>query len=128
MPAILIEAGFMTNLQENNLLKSDQYRKIVARAVVKGIAQTYNLQPKTKPAAAKPAAAAPIKKQVGGVDSMTQYYNPPAATKQATINLLKEWEKLGLHSMHRENLEKGSLTLEQAIGLLYVAHERGYIK
>ena len=128
MPAILIEAGFMTNLQENNLLKSDQYRKIVARAVVKGIAQTYNLQPKTKPAAAKPAAAAPIKKQVGGVDSMTQYYNPPAATKQATINLLKEWEKLGLHTMHRENLEKGKLTLEQAVGLLYVAHERGYIK
>ena len=127
MPAILIEAGFMTSLQENNLLKSDSYRKLAARAIVKGIAQTYNLKQKTQPAA-KPAAAAPIKKQVGGVDSMTQYYNPPAATKEATLNLLKEWEKLGLHSMHRENLEKGSLTLEQAIGLLYVAHERGYIK
>ena len=122
MPAILIECGFMTNLKENALLKSDSYRKLVARAIVKGIAQTYNLQPIKKP------AAAPKKSDVGGIDSMTQYYNPPAATKEATINLLKEWEKQGLHKMHRENLEKGNLTLEQAIGLLYVAHKRGYIK
>ena len=126
MPAILIECGFMTNLKENALLKSDSYRKLVARAIVKGIAQTYNLQPLKKPAAAP--AASTKKSDVGGIDNMTQYYNPPAATKEATINLLKEWEKLGLHSMHRENLQKGSLTLEQAIGLLYVAHERGYIK
>ena len=125
MPAILVEAGFMTNLQENNLLKSDGYRKTVARAIVKGIAQTYNLQPKKK------AAAAPAAKQntkVGGVSIMKEFYNPPAATKEATINLLKEWEEKGLHTMHRENLEKGTLTLEQAIGLLYVAHERGYMK
>ena len=127
MPAILIEAGFMTNLKEAALLKSDGYRKTVARAIVKAIAQTYNLKPIKQPAVSK-TTTAPIKKDVGGIDSMTQYYNPPAATKEATINLLKEWEKLGLHSMHRENLQKGSLTMEQAIGLLYVAHERGYIK
>ena len=123
MPAILIECGFMTNLKEAALLKSDGYRDTVARAIVKGIAQTYNLQP-----IKKPAAAPKQNTKVGGVNTMEQYYNPPAATKEATINLLKEWEKQGLHSMHRENLQKGSLTMEQAIGLLYVAHERGYIK
>ncbi|MFT8319358.1 MAG: N-acetylmuramoyl-L-alanine amidase [Bacillus sp. (in: firmicutes)] len=52
MTAILIECGFMTNKAEAALLKSDAYRKKVARAVVDGLADQYNLKKKNKP---KPA-------------------------------------------------------------------------
>ena len=124
MPAILVEAGFMTSQTENNLLKSDKYRKQIARAVVDGIAATYNLKPK-KPIVT-PAPAPVQQKTVGGVNTMEKYFNPSGATREAVISQLKKWEAQGLHDMHRKNLEKGSLTIDQAIGLLYVAHDRGY--
>ncbi|WKA55935.1 N-acetylmuramoyl-L-alanine amidase family protein [Planococcus shixiaomingii] len=37
MPAVLIECGFMTNLEELALLKSEAYRKRCARAIAFGI-------------------------------------------------------------------------------------------
>lgn len=37
MPAILIEAGFYTNLEEKNLLASDEYKDILATSYVEGI-------------------------------------------------------------------------------------------
>lgn len=126
MPAILIECGFMTSRTENELLKSDSYRKLAARAIAKGIAQTYNLKPIVKPT--PPPSAEIPKTDVGGINTMTEYYNPAPATKEATISLLKQWETKGLSDKHRKQLEKGSLTVSQAVGLLYVAHERGYIK
>jgi len=57
MTAILVECGFMTNKEEATLLKSDSYRKKVATAIVAGIAETYNLKIKTKPAPASSSAA-----------------------------------------------------------------------
>ena len=126
MPAILVEAGFMTSQAENALLKSDKYQKQIARAVAEGIAATYNLKPlKTPPAPVKKAAPV-TKTDVGGISTMEKYFNPSGATKEAVISQLKKWEAQGLHDMHRKNLEKGSLTIDQAIGLLYVAHDRGY--
>lgn len=47
MPAILVEAGFMTNRTEAALLKSDSYRRTVARAIVEGLAEVYGLKRKT---------------------------------------------------------------------------------
>lgn len=38
MPAILVECGFMTNQEENELLKSDSYRTRVARGIANGLA------------------------------------------------------------------------------------------
>jgi N-acetylmuramoyl-L-alanine amidase len=46
MTAILIECGFMTNKEEAALLKSDKYRRTVAKAIVKGVVQTYKLKKK----------------------------------------------------------------------------------
>jgi N-acetylmuramoyl-L-alanine amidase len=46
MTAILVECGFMTNKEEAALLKSDKYRRTVAKAIVKGVVETYKLQPK----------------------------------------------------------------------------------
>lgn len=44
MAAILVECGFMTNRIEAALLKTESYRLIAARAIVKGIADQYNLK------------------------------------------------------------------------------------
>ncbi|MDH5159804.1 N-acetylmuramoyl-L-alanine amidase family protein [Heyndrickxia oleronia] len=43
MPAILVECGFMSNKTESALLKSADYRKNVAQAIVDGLAKTYGL-------------------------------------------------------------------------------------
>lgn len=48
MPAILVEAGFMTNAEEAALLKTDAYRKKVAAAIVAGIAEVFALKKKTE--------------------------------------------------------------------------------
>lgn len=37
MSAVLVECGFMTNPQEAALLKSDTYRKKVAKAICRGV-------------------------------------------------------------------------------------------
>ena len=44
MPAILIEAAFMTNLEEAKLLASDKFREEVAEEIYKGICVYYGLQ------------------------------------------------------------------------------------
>ncbi|WP_409272199.1 N-acetylmuramoyl-L-alanine amidase [Neobacillus sp. SCS-31] len=49
MTAILTECGFMTNLEEESLLRTDSYRKICGKAIAAGIAEHYGL--KKKPAA-----------------------------------------------------------------------------
>lgn len=41
MPAILCECGFMTNRNEADLLRSDDYRRKVARAICKGVCAYY---------------------------------------------------------------------------------------
>ncbi|WP_034645159.1 N-acetylmuramoyl-L-alanine amidase [Bacillus methanolicus] len=63
MTAVLVECGFMTNRQEAKLLRSDVYRKTCAEAIVKGIADHYNL--KKKPIQPPPAAKGFYKVQAG---------------------------------------------------------------
>ncbi|WP_059172056.1 N-acetylmuramoyl-L-alanine amidase [Bacillus sp. FJAT-27445] len=47
--AILIECGFMTNLEEEALLRSDSYRRTCAKAIAAGIAEHYGLKKKLSP-------------------------------------------------------------------------------
>jgi N-acetylmuramoyl-L-alanine amidase len=44
MTAILIECGFMTNREDCKLLRSAEYRKTCAEAIVQGIKEKYSLQ------------------------------------------------------------------------------------
>lgn len=43
-PAVLVEAAFMDNKQELNLLKSESFRKQTAKAIAKGICKTANIK------------------------------------------------------------------------------------
>ncbi|MCL1936484.1 MAG: N-acetylmuramoyl-L-alanine amidase [Defluviitaleaceae bacterium] len=44
IPAILIECGFLTNPQDLNLLKTDEYQEKVALAIYKGLVDYFNYQ------------------------------------------------------------------------------------
>jgi N-acetylmuramoyl-L-alanine amidase len=46
MTAILVECGFMTNIEEAELLKTDGYRRKCAKAIVQGLVNYYNLKKK----------------------------------------------------------------------------------
>lgn len=62
MTAILVEAGFMTNKEEAKLLKTDEYRRKVAGAIVDGLVAQYGLKRKATPAPTKPAPTKPAPK------------------------------------------------------------------
>jgi N-acetylmuramoyl-L-alanine amidase len=55
MTAILVECGFMTHREEAVLLKSDDYRRKVACAIARAIAEQYGLKRKVEPATPKEA-------------------------------------------------------------------------
>lgn len=46
MDAVLIECGFMTNPQDQDLLLNDNYRRLCAEGIKRGIVQHYNLKKK----------------------------------------------------------------------------------
>ncbi|HEY9577300.1 MAG TPA: N-acetylmuramoyl-L-alanine amidase [Pseudobacillus sp.] len=43
MPAVLIEAGFMTNLEEAQLLRTASYRELCAQAIAEAVEKVYKL-------------------------------------------------------------------------------------
>lgn len=64
MDAVLIECGFMTNQEESNLLRSDDYRRNLADAIVKGITEQFKL---SKKAIAPTPTPAPAPSKSGGL-------------------------------------------------------------
>ncbi|QFT90700.1 Sporulation-specific N-acetylmuramoyl-L-alanine amidase [Bacillus sp. THAF10] len=53
MASILCECGFMTNMEEAQLLKTDRYRKICGVAIAEGVAEYFQLKREHIPKAAK---------------------------------------------------------------------------
>jgi N-acetylmuramoyl-L-alanine amidase len=75
MTAILVECGFMTNREEAALLKSDDYRRKVACAIARAIAEQYGLKRKSEPKQAQPQP----KKQSGTIHRVqVGAFNDPA--------------------------------------------------
>ncbi|WP_102273836.1 N-acetylmuramoyl-L-alanine amidase [Cytobacillus massiliigabonensis] len=75
MSAVLAECGFMTNREDVKQLRSDTFRKTCAEAIVKGIADHFNLRKKTdagtspsKNPAPLPSKKGQYKVQVGAFD------------------------------------------------------------
>lgn len=90
MGALLIECGFMTNREEANLMKSDSYRRKVARAIVDGLADYYNLRKKKAsepiPKPNKPSNGNLFRVQIGAFSSYrnAKDYEKLAETKGFT--------------------------------------------
>jgi N-acetylmuramoyl-L-alanine amidase len=84
MPAILVECGFMTNKKEAALLKSDNYRRVVAGAILAGLVDQYDLKKKAVAKKAAESNKGKFKVQVGAF-----------ADKENADKLVKELEKKG---------------------------------
>ena len=76
MPAVLIEAGFMDNLEEAKLLLSDSFRKEVAKEIALGICEYYDI---------------PYIDET--VEPIAPTQMPIISSPTATIEQMKEWAK-----------------------------------
>lgn len=127
-PSILVECGFMSNKEEAALLMSAAYRAKCAEAIAAGIAITFRL---TKKAGA-PSNAVAMTNTDKEVEKMADLFvTGSAAADEATINVLKAWESAGdkgISDVWRKRLLRGELTTAQALGLLFVAVDRGIMK
>lgn len=88
--AILVECGFMDNLNEARLLLSDAYRRLCARAIAKGLCEYYGVTYKAEAATSTPEAPTSNKGDSIGtlktlVDDLWYYDKPDWNAKKAQL-------------------------------------------
>jgi len=122
MPAFLSEGGFMDSTVDILKLRDNHYLQAQGEAIAEGLAIYFKLQPLT--ASADSPTLSPK-------EGAIKLYKP---SSQALINstsaVLKRLEKMPdgpLSPTWHDKLLKGTLTDSDAIGLLYVAIERGFL-
>jgi N-acetylmuramoyl-L-alanine amidase len=122
MTSVLVENGFMTNREELNLLKMEEYQRSCAEGIVAGIVSQYNLKAKAKPTPTNHTTER-------GAVRMYQPSNKGIldATKRV-LSRLEQKDPGGISPTWREQIDSGQLTLDDAIGLLYVALDRELIQ
>ncbi|MGN7407727.1 N-acetylmuramoyl-L-alanine amidase family protein [Sporosarcina sp. SAFN-010] len=124
MPAVLVEYAFISNLNDESILlnKVEQLAQWTAEGIIAFAGGTI-----------KPTVPNPTPKPVPSVPKTeeTELYKPSvSAIVNSTATVLKRLEQKNDQSLDpqwREKLLKGELTLSDAIGLLYVAIDRGHI-
>lgn len=122
MPALLTENGFIDNASDAAKMKDVNWIEAVARAHVTGLEKAFNLEKRVTATRPNP----PEKEE----DVMSQKFEPSnQAIRDAVSTVLLRFEKKdpALSAIWREKANKGELTISDAVGLLYVAIERGYI-
>lgn len=121
MPAFLTEGGFMDSTVDITKLRDDNYLKAQGEAIAEGLAVYFKL--KLKPIAKE----LPLVPQQGG----GQLYQPSMQTIiNSTIDVLIRLENKqegALSPVWRERLAQGTLTDSDAIGILFVALDRGLL-
>lgn len=80
MPCILVECGFMDNLNEAKLLLSDAYRRLVAESIVKGLCKVYGVTYKAPTTTTSPTTPTGDSDAIGTVKVLVDdlwYYDKP---------------------------------------------------
>lgn len=136
MNAVLLEHGFMDSTTDLPFLKSDAYRVLCGQTNVKSIAEVYGLKLKAQPKQVEIAvevkpATKPTEEAKPVSDNL---YKPTAsAIVNATSVVLNRLANANVHGDKalsqdwRKKLLNGELTESDAIGLIYVALERGLL-
>ncbi len=120
MPAVLTEIAYIDS-KDADLLKNNSFIKDMAAAYARGVAKFLNLSAK------KIVIPAAINK---GEDEMSQPFKPSTQeAANAVLRVLSRFENKdpALGKEWREKQAKGELTVAQALELVYVAIDRGYI-
>lgn len=122
MPAFLTEGGFMDSTVDITKLRDDNYLKAQGEAIAEGLAIYFKLQLK------------PLREEmpiVLGEQDGNHFYQPSMQTIiNSTIDVLIRLENKqegALSSIWREKLAQGTLTDSDAIGILFVALDRGLL-
>jgi len=122
MPAFLTEGGFMDSTVDITKLRDDNYLKAQGEAIAEGLAVYFKLQ--LKPIE---QVVSPLPQQYNG----GQLYQPSVQTIiNSTIDVLIRLENKqegALSSVWREKLAQGILTDSDAIGILFIALDRGLL-
>lgn len=121
MPSVLIEFGFMDNKREAMLMIDANFQKECAIEVAKSVCEFYKVT----------YVAEVQKKEDKEEVAVSNLFNPESSSVVDSVsNVLSVLEQFdnGLHKQWRQRLTDNKLTDSQAIGLLYVAVERGLIQ
>lgn len=119
MPAILTEGGFMDSTTDIGALCDPAKLRAQGYAIAEGLAEYFGLKPKLV------AHVAPIIKE-----DVKLYQPTSKAIKDSTEAVLKQLEQgeNGLADKWRKQFLDGTLTDSDAIGLVFVAIQRGLLK
>ncbi|MFJ7935898.1 N-acetylmuramoyl-L-alanine amidase [Sporosarcina sp. NPDC096371] len=122
MPAFLTEGGFMDSTIDIVKLRDDSYLKAQGEAIAEGLAVYFKLR--LKPISVDSPAI------TQRVDSDHLYQPSMQAIIKSTIDVLIRLENKqegALSSVWREKLMQGTLTESDAIGILFMALDRGLL-
>ncbi|MBB6443591.1 N-acetylmuramoyl-L-alanine amidase family protein [Bacillus benzoevorans] len=122
MPALLTENGFIDTAADAAKMKDAKWIDAVARAHVTGLEKAFKLEKKVT---AVPAI--PSEKEEDVMSQKFEMSNQAIRDAVSTVLLRFEKKEPALAAIWREKANKGELTISDAVGLLYVAIERGYI-
>lgn len=112
MTAILVECGFMTNREEAELLKGDEYRRKCAAAIVQAIAEVYGLK---KAGAAPSASGTLIAGQAQATVEQAQEWARQRKAAQAFIDVAPIYWRIGVE-----------LGIRPEVGYAQAAKETGF--
>lgn len=113
MTAILVECGFMTNREEAELLKGDEYRRKCAAAIVQAIAEVYGLK---KAGAAPSASGTPIAGQAQATVEQAQEWARQRKAAQAFIDLAPVYWRIGAELGIRPEVSYAQAAKETSFG------------
>ncbi|UQD53295.1 N-acetylmuramoyl-L-alanine amidase [Bacillus methanolicus] len=92
MTAILVECGFMTNKEEAKLLKSDNYRRIVAGAILAALVEQFGLKKKAKKEETKVASYQLSEQENKMIDELKKLGITDGKNPERTVNQLYLWK------------------------------------
>ncbi|KAB2335098.1 N-acetylmuramoyl-L-alanine amidase family protein [Bacillus mesophilum] len=122
MPGVLTENLFIDRAADAKLLKNDKFLDAIARGHVNGLVTAFGLK-------LKQSEKSNSQKQED--DIMSQPFNPTSQTiKNSVSTVLSRFEQKdpALSKEWRDKQRDGELTISDAVGLLYVAVDRGFIQ
>lgn len=105
MPYVLFELGFMDNLNEAGLLRSNTYRETCAVAIAKGVCQVFGVKYASKPVA-QATKFKPVVKTVASTNTSTYTVKSGdslweiATTYKTTVANLQAWNGLKTSTIH----------------------------
>jgi N-acetylmuramoyl-L-alanine amidase len=126
--SIIVEYGFIDNKEDNAYYKNEENFYKVAERIVEEWCRVLDVKYVAPRKKEEPNKETPKNEELKFPEEIFKTTSP--ALNEIVENTLKRWEKENdpLSDVWRKKLKENKLTNSEAIGLVYVAIERGYLK